>query len=363
VLYEEITGQPYKTDTLWRTLYTTVGDQLSHHTFSHTIRDWDPTGLDRRSLGVSLELTGSSVGFLAECMTLGQWSVLVTNQFAFIKRILENGNLETLGGGDALEAVPGLGQRIGRRIHRLRADDDDDFANYGPPRFWIDVRSDMDAIISPPAEFQDGSQAPWDAAGLFYHGYWWKPTTPYSFPDRFTVCEGSGSNCEQVDIDGAVNLCSAALFDQFNGWQWENETANDCSWNLTGVGNGPFTLQRVPRSMTSADLVQLNYSYRIDYDAFTGAGRVEVQVREGAGAWQTVRVYPANRVGGHTTTPKESGDGTLLRTENVDLPDSFDVSANIRVRFRATGLVNPRPPSASFAFRVYDVVMTGRHLN
>jgi hypothetical protein len=52
---------------------------------------------------------------------------------------------------------------------------------------------------------------------------------------------------------------------------------------------------------------------------------------------------------------------TPLRTELVDLPADFDFRSNIQVRFRAYFVSTPSPPSG-FAFRVYDVILIGRHV-
>jgi hypothetical protein len=372
VLREEIQSKPYRTDTLWRNLYGTVGDQLSHHSFSHAIRDWDtrPGGLDRRALGVSLEVTGTANGFDAECMTAPQWENFITNQMVFVRRAIEN--LHTLASGAALEGVAQLGTRTGRRIHRLLADDDFpvDGVLLGLPRFWIDVRTGLGADINPPAGFAAGTEAAWNTRSQFYETFWWKPTNNYEFPGHFTVCAGAGGTCEQVDLDGSENLCSSTGYQSWNGWAFTGQTglgADDCYWELTGRGAGPYALTRTARNMPQTNLVQINFSYRIDYDGFQPAGKVDVQIREGGGPWTTLRIHPSSRVGTnvHQSLPDEenvAGNtvGTLLRTENVDLPPSFDQSNALQVRFVATGTQNPA--QGTFVFRLYDVKLVGRHV-
>ena len=369
VLRDEIQNKPYRTDTIWRNLYSTVGDELSHHSFSRTIRDWDPRpgGFDRRSLGLSLEVTGTANGFDAECMTALQWQNLITNQMAFVRRAIEN--LQTLSSGTALDGVSQLGRWTGRRIHRLIADDDVPFDGdlLGLPRFWIDVRTGVGADIDPPAGFAAGTQGPWNTRSRFYESFWWKPTNAYQFPDHFTVCIPGTSTCEQVDLDGAENLCSTAGFQSWNGWAFTGNAAqDDCYWNLTGRGAGPFYLTRTARNLPQTDLIQINFSYRIDYDGFQPAGKVEVQIREGAGPWTTLRTHPASRVGTnvHQSLPDEengTANGTALRTENIDVPPSFDRSNGLQVRFVATGTQNPPGGAGTFVFRVYDVKLVGRH--
>jgi zinc carboxypeptidase len=364
-LRDELSGQPYKTDTVYRSLYATVGDQISHHTYSPSIEAFDQPR-DRRSLGIGLEVTGSSVGFHAECMTLPTWNALVDNHYGFVRRLLDN--LTTLSSSSGLASVTELRGRTGRRIHRLRGNDDTVPATYGPPRLYLDQLKTLPAVtIQPPEGFAPGSTQDWDTAGLFYRTIRWSPETPYVFPPRLTVCPLTPGACETVDLDGGVNLCSAGLFDLAAGWAFTPSNnapgEDDCYWSLTGRGAGPFELRRLPRNMVQADLVHLDYSYRIDPDAFEAAGRVEVSVQRAGGAWQVVRVYPAGRVGGHTSSwPDDEDAGTSrLRTEHVDLPAEFDFANGIRVRFVATG-VKAAIPSA-FAFRVYDVVMVGRHVD
>jgi hypothetical protein len=361
-LRDEVKNHPYSSDTVWRTLYGVDGDQMSHHAFSHTIEDFDPE-LDRRSLGVALEVTGSSVGFTAECMTLTQWNTLVDRHWSFLGSMIQN--LDEVSSEANLVAVPALGTRTGRRIHRLRSDDDQTpTTDYGPPRFWIDQRQSLpQPTITTPTGFE-GEADGWAAAGLFYRTWRWTPNTPYLFPPWFTACQGQ--QCDIIDTEGSTDLCSSDLFETTTGWQFTDQTGvnqDDCYFELTGRGTGPFVLQRIPRNMPNADQVHLNYSYRMDYEAFGAWGRVEVAVRWVGGSWVRVRTYPLSRVGDHVSGyPAQDSSGmTALRTELVDLPPEFDRRSNIQVRFRAYTVGTPIP-SSGFAFRVYDVILIGRHV-
>lgn len=352
---------PYKTDTIYRSLYGTVGDPLSHFAYSPSVRDFD--AIDRRTLGVSVLLTSSAVGYYAECMGATQWSDMVTNQMDLVRRILEN--LRHMDSPPGLARPPELGDRTVRRIHRLRSDDDNGAATYGPARFWVEQARDLDNVlmtITPPPGFALGTQSNSITAGLYSRTFAWKPTSEYVFPGWLKLCpQTGGGSCDWVVIDGGSgpNLCSPAMFPATPGWAFVQGTglgSDDCYLNVTGKNAGGPDLTwetiRLARNTSALDQVHLDYSYKFDPTAFTGTGRVEVAVRRSGGNWVTVRVYPA---AGHQPYPTDQ----RLRTELVDLPAEFDNATGVQVRIRAIGIRSTLPVGA-LSFRAFDVVLIGR---
>lgn len=352
---------PYKTDTLYRSLYPTVGDPISHFAYSPTIQSFD--SLDRRALGASILLTSSAVGYYAECMAPGTWSDLVTNQMDLVRRVLENARfLESAAGAGR---APELGDHVGRRIHRQRADDESSAATYGPPRFWVDQTTDVVGMTMTPPPGFTGNTALASPAGRYYLTFSWKPSGNYIFPGWLRLCpQTGGTSCDWVIIDGGagVNLCSQAMFPATPGWSWvpDNLNANeDCyldvvGRNPQGGGDATWEVVRNPVTATYDDQMELDYSYRFDPGAFTATGKVQVAVRHDAGSWVTVRTYPAAQ-GGYLPYPSDQ----RFRTEIVDLPPDFDRAANLQVRIRATG-VRSNLAAGALSFRAYDLVFMGR---
>jgi hypothetical protein len=372
ILHDQSARQiPYAADTLYRSLEATVGDPLSHFTYSPTIEAFDPLR-DRRALSASVLLSNSPSGaspYYAECMDPQMWSNMVDNQIELLHRILAN--LRYLGSAEGVARPPELGDWAGRRIHRLRSDQHATAATYGPPRFWVDQSLNLPgATITPQPDFAAGTNETWGTAGLYYRTVRWKPTADYTFPGWLKLCPSTGTEgCEYAIIDGGTpaRLCSVGGWRPVAGWAFQPQDAvanrDDCYWNVTGRNppggaDATFELRRAGKDLSHVEGAHLDYSYRIEPSAFTSTGRVQVAVRRSGGNWVTVRTYPASRLG-RQPLPDNEPAATRMRTEHVELPAEFNRAANVEVRVRAIGILSTWA-AGSLAFRIFDVVLVGR---
>lgn len=357
------TTMPYRNGTIYRALYETVGDELSHHSASSTLIDHasDPWSLDRRALGVSTELTSSPEGFRVECWGPAafepgaRWDDLIDEHYAFLLRVLEN--LPTL--ANRTNVLATLGNRRGFRIHRLKGDDDIESAFYGPPRLWADVPSGPEVWAFNGGENWGGETHDFGTASLFYKTIFLEREggDPYQFDDDYTICQGP--TCEEFGVEGnpPINLCSGTRYSQggSGGWTFVGQGASDdCYFKLTSAGGtavAPYVLQRTG-NMSRFDRIRLNFSYRLNHTNFSASNGYLRVVISANGAPTITQVYPASRVG-HSWTI----DDNRIRTETIELPSQYNQRNAILVKFEAFGL----PVGwTGETLNLYDMILVGR---
>ena len=352
-------GYYYTADTVWRALYAAPGDQLSHHGYSYSIPD------AQRALGLSIEVTNNANGFYAECMDEGFWDFLVDDHRNFTWGLAYQ--LDNVASASA--AAGTYGYWLMPRIHRILPDDEQPSTyDYGPPKFYVDYSTTFagNASIAPINFPNPGTSGSWGVRGLFYRtAKWWNTVRPFVFPRQFRACADGA--CQDFQTDGApeLDLCSAAVFTQSNGWTWtpnnQQQGVKDCYMRVSSTGQGPFNLVRRAGSMAGADRVHLNYSYRIAPGAFDSLnGRVNVYVEAPGRTTRRVRTYP-HRVGEVGINMDLTPNDLVLRSENVLLPAEYANTAGITVRFAAKW-IKPNYGGYGFAFEVYDVALVGRDL-